>query len=258
MSSEDTLTMGKILQFLEYNKFPLVTTLTEQNSIRVYASPVKLQVFVFGNVDDFKNLLAPLQDVARQFKSKILFVYVDITDDNLAKPFLTLFGYEDSKKAVVTAFDNKVNAKYLLESDPTAHSLEEFCTGLLHGTLSTCFKSQPIPNNENATVLTVVGRTFENLVLTSAQNVLLEVYASWCVVCEEMSKKIVKLANHFKGFDNLIITRIDASTNEHPELQITEYPMLLFNPSANKSNPIKVSAKSSLKDLAIFINKNAK
>ncbi|XP_026448779.1 protein disulfide isomerase-like 1-6 isoform X1 [Papaver somniferum] len=255
---EDTLTMGNILQFLEYNKFPLVTTLTEQNSIRVYASPVKLQVFVFGNADDFKNLLAPLQDVARKFKSKILFVYVDITDDNLAKPFLTLFGYEDSKKAVVTAFDNKVNAKYLLESDPTAHSLEEFCSGLLHGTLSTYFKSQPIPNNENATVLTVVGRTFENLVLTSPQNVLLEVYAPWCVDCEDMSKKIVKLAKHFKGFENLIIARIDASTNEHPELQITEYPMLLFYPSADKSNPTKVSSKSSLKDLAIFINKNAK
>lgn len=34
----------KILHFLEHNKFPLVTKLTEMNSIRVYSSPVKRQV----------------------------------------------------------------------------------------------------------------------------------------------------------------------------------------------------------------------
>ncbi|KAF9663649.1 hypothetical protein SADUNF_Sadunf17G0073400 [Salix dunnii] len=33
-----------ISQFLEYNKFPLVTILTELDSTRVYSSPVKLQV----------------------------------------------------------------------------------------------------------------------------------------------------------------------------------------------------------------------
>ncbi|OVA20344.1 Thioredoxin-like fold [Macleaya cordata] len=255
---EDTFTKDKILQFLEYNKFPLVTTLTELNSVRVYSSPVKLQVFVFAEADDFKNLLEPLQDVARKFKSKILFVYVDIAEDNLAKPFLTLFGLEESKKAVVTAFDNKIHTKYLLESDPTATNLEEFCLGLLHGTLPPYFKSEPIPSNENATVQTVVGRTFDDLVLNSPQHVLLEVHAPWCNDCEAMSKQIEKLAKHFKGLDNLIIARIDASSNEHPKLQISDYPMLLFYPSGDKSNPIKLSAKSSAKDLAIFINKNAR
>ena len=42
--TEGTFEMKSILQFLDYNKFPLVTKLTELNSVRAYSSPIKLQV----------------------------------------------------------------------------------------------------------------------------------------------------------------------------------------------------------------------
>ena len=48
--AEDTLKMDKILQFLDYNKFPLVTVVNELNSARVYSSPIKLQVAVISDV----------------------------------------------------------------------------------------------------------------------------------------------------------------------------------------------------------------
>ncbi|KAG6665264.1 hypothetical protein CIPAW_02G149100 [Carya illinoinensis] len=111
--------IDQILQFLEFNKFPLVSKLTELNSARVYSSPLKLQVFFFMEVDAFKNFLEPLQEVARKFKSKIMFIYIDISDENLAKPFLTLFGLEEAENTVVTAFDNRISSKFLLESDLT-------------------------------------------------------------------------------------------------------------------------------------------
>lgn len=248
--------MDQILDFLDYNKFPLVTILTELNSIKVYSSPVKFQVFVFAKADAFKNLLKLLQDVARKFISKIMIVYVDITEDNLAKPFLTLFGLEDSEDTIVTAFDNKISSKYLLESDPTPSKIEEFCSGLLQGTLSPHFRSQAIPDNKEESVQIVVGKTFDNLVLSGDKNVLLEVYSPWCIDCETTSKQMKKLAKHFKGLDNLIFARIDASANEHPKLKVDDYPTLLFYKADDKSNPIKLSTKSSSKDLAAFINQN--
>jgi len=33
---------------------------------------------------------------------QIIFIYVDIDEENLAKPFLTLFGLEESKNTVVS------------------------------------------------------------------------------------------------------------------------------------------------------------
>ncbi|XP_022714984.1 protein disulfide isomerase-like 1-6 [Durio zibethinus] len=255
---EGTFEMEKILQFLDYNKFPLVTKLTELNSVRVYSSPIKLQVYVFAKADDFKTLLEPLQDVARKFKTKIMFIYIDIMDENLAKPFLTLFGLEESKNTLVTAFDNKGSSKFLLQSNPTPSNIEEFCSGLMHGSISTYFKSQPIPDNKNASVLAVVGKTFDDLVLNSPKNVLLEVYTPWCINCETTSKQVEKLAKHFTGLDNLVFAKIDASANEHPKLQVDDYPSLFLYKAGNKDRPIKLSTKSGSKELAAFINKQVR
>ncbi|KAK9690270.1 hypothetical protein RND81_09G117100 [Saponaria officinalis] len=255
---EEPIEAEKVLQFLNYNKFPLVTTLTELNSVKVYSSPSKLQAFIFAKADEFKPLLQPLQEVAKKFKTKIMFIYVDITEDNLAKPLLTMLGLEDSSETVVAAFDNKISSKYLLESEPTANKIEEFCSGLLDGTVPLYYKSQAIPDNTNATVLAAVGKTLDDLVFSSSKNILLEVYIPWCPACETATKQVEKLAKHFEGLENLTFARIDASANEHPKLQVTEYPTLLFYPAADKSNPVKLVSKLGLKEMAAFIKKNVK
>lgn len=70
--------------------------------------------------------------------------------------------------------------------------------------------------------MTVVGKTLDELVLNSRENVLLEVHTPWCVNCEAISKQVEKLAKHFKGFENLVFARIDASANEHAKLQVNQ------------------------------------
>ncbi|KAL9238647.1 hypothetical protein vseg_013043 [Gypsophila vaccaria] len=257
-SFEEPLKMEKILQFLNYHKFPLVTTLTELNSAKVYSSQTELQLYIFAKADEFKPLLQPLQEVAKKFKTKILFIYADINEDNLAKPLLTMLGLEDSTETVVAVFDNKISSKYLLDSEPTPSKIEEFCSGLLDGSVPLYYKSQAIPDNTNSTVLAVVGKTLDDLVFSSSKNVLLEVYMPWCPACETTTKQVEKLAKHFEGLKNLTFARIDASANEHPKLQITEYPTLLFYPAADKSNPVKLSSKLGLKEMAAFIKKNVK
>ncbi|PKU86354.1 Protein disulfide isomerase-like 1-6 [Dendrobium catenatum] len=231
-SFEEKIEEENILNFVEVNKFALVTSLTELNSARVYSSPIKLQVYFFAETDDSKPFILLLQDVARKYKSKIMFIYVDSSEESLAKPLLTLFGL-DGKRPL------------------------EFCSGLLLGTLSPFFKSEPIPNHSEI-IEKVVGRTFDSSILDSAENVFLEVYTPWCIDCEATSRQIEKLAKHFKGQENLKFARIDASLNEHPKLQIDNYPALLFYAAGNKSNPIKLSKKSSTTELAAFIKENMK
>ncbi|RWW17708.1 hypothetical protein GW17_00018351 [Ensete ventricosum] len=129
------------------------------------------QIFVIGLFEKYE-----VCDIFMQLNvpsGMIMFVYVDNAEDNLAKPFLTLYGLEAEKPIVslqnhsiflsslVTAFDNRIGSKYLLESDLTRNTLE-----------------------------------------------------------------------------------------------INNYPTLVFYPAGDKSNPIKVPKKSSLKELIAFINKN--
>jgi protein disulfide-isomerase A1 len=226
------------------------------NAARVHSSPVKLQVMIFAEADEFKNLAESLQAVARKFKSKIMFLFIDITNENLAKPFLTLFGREESTDVVVAAFDNKVSSKFLLESDPTQTNLEEFCSGLLDGNVRPYYKSQSIPDNTYASIPVIVGKSFNDEVLNSPKNVLLEVYTPWCINCEATSKQVEKLAKHFKGLDNLVFAKIDASANEHPDLEVPDYPTLLLYKVDDKENPITLPTKSSAKDVAKLINKH--
>jgi len=49
--------------------------------------------------------------------------------------------------------------------------------------------------------------------------------------CEALSKQVEKLAKHFKGFDNLVFARIDASANEHTKLQVSQ--ILPYNKPSN-------------------------
>ncbi|GAB2228106.1 hypothetical protein Drorol1_Dr00009936 [Drosera rotundifolia] len=247
---------NEILQFLELNKFPLVTTLTELNSMKVYSSHVKLQVYIFGEVDELKVISEPLQDIAGKFWSKIMILLVDTKEDDLAKPFLTLLGLEGSEDIVVAAFDNKISTKYVLESDPAPANIEEFCSGLVQGTIAPYFRSQPVPDNENVSVRIVVGKTFDSEILGSLKNILLEVHSPWCMNCEATTKQVEKLAKHFKKYDDLVFARIDASANEHPKLQVTDFPVLLFYPAADKTNPIRLPSKYSTKDMATFIKKH--
>lgn len=255
---EDIFHADKILHFLEDNKFPLVIKLTELNSAKIYSSTKKHQVYVFAEVDALDKLIKPLEDVSRKFKSQITLVLVDIQEDNLAKPFLTLFGLEDSDDAVVVAFNYNSSTKYLLGSDPSPKAIEEFCLGLVHETVPAFYKSQAVPDNKDASILTVVGQTFDDLVLGNPKNVLLEVHTPWCITCETTSKQMDKLAKHFAGLESLVFARIDASLNEHPKLQVEDYPALLFYLATDKANPIKLPTKASSKELAALINRHLK
>ncbi|CAH9066310.1 unnamed protein product [Cuscuta epithymum] len=257
-SFEGTLKADEILQFLEDNKFPLVSVITELNSAKVFSSSRKLQVYVFAVPAEFDKLLQPLQDVGRKFKSKIMLIYADIREDNLVKPFVTMFGLEEPKGTVVIAFNYTMSSKYMLEVTATPRSIEDFCSGILDGTVLPYYKSQPVPDNKDANILVVVGKTFDDMIFNIQKNILLEVHTPWCVSCDKTSKQMEKLAKHFKGLENLLFARIDASVNEHPKLQVDDYPTLLFYPVTDKSNPIKLPAKSSLKDLATLINKMLK
>lgn len=249
---EGNFEQGEILDFVEKNKFPLVNVLTEETSGWIYSSPIKTQVFIFAEQDDFEVDKPLVEEVARKFKTKILFVYVDSTEEELAKPFFKLYGTEPDD-ILVTAFDNGKGSKYLMEKKLTKANLEEFCFALEQGILLPYYKSEPIPK-EKGLVDKVVSRNFDAAVLESPENIFLEVHAPQCPECDATTKVVEKAAKHFEGNSNVKFARIDASLNEHPKLEATNYPALLFYPAGDKSNPIKVSKRSSLQDVINIIN----
>ncbi|KAI5067350.1 hypothetical protein GOP47_0017878 [Adiantum capillus-veneris] len=256
VSFEDSFDENSIGWFVESNKRPLVTIVNRQNHMKLYASPIKLQVTLFADADSSRGLLPLLREVGKLFKGQILFLIVDTADEELSRPTLMLYGM-DADEPVVTAFNYGDGSKFLLEESLTLESLKEFCKQLVSGARKPYYKSQPIPLEEKEDVQIVVGKSFESIVMDTSKDVFLEVYTDWCAKCDAANKAVKAIGKHFKDVASLIIAKIDASANEHPLLQVEDYPYFLFYPANKKTNPIPGPKKWSTKKLVQFIHKHA-
>lgn len=58
------------------------------------------------------------------------------------------------------------------------------------------------------------------MVLKSDKYVLLEAYAPWCGHCQKLEPIYKQLAEKLTDFEDIVISKFDSTTNEHPSLQI--------------------------------------
>lgn len=115
--------------------------------------------------------------------------------------------------------------------------------GISEGTLRAHYASQKPPATNEGPVLTVVGDTFEELVLNNDKSVIVEFYAPCtncillvelnshfhfsrcahaigCGHCKQLAPTWEKLGEHYRGSDNLIVAQIDASANDNPAVVV--------------------------------------
>jgi len=119
-------------------------------------------------------------------------------------------------------------------------------------------KSQAVPKKSSGPVTVVVGKTFDKLVLDNSKDVLIELYAPWCGHCKKLEPVYRDLAKRFKDVKNLVIAKMDATTNDSPDpYTASGFPTIYFAPAGKKTSPISYSGDRSLKDLEKFIRDHA-
>ncbi|KAH9538064.1 hypothetical protein CY35_16G085300 [Sphagnum magellanicum] len=248
---------SEILSFVELNKHPLVSCLNSTTARRVYSSPIKHHVLLFAESKDYEALRDLYQAVAKDFNGKVMFLVVDLADEDFSRPMLAVYGLQTDKPAVA-GFHNEDGSRYLLDSEITLHSLKAFAADFLEGKLPLYYKSQPVPTENVGLVTTIVGKTFDLIVLDETKDVFLQVYTPWCVACEKVNRTFEKLARYVEGVPSLVLARIDASANEHPLLkEVLSFPSLLFFPARKSSIPIVAPERPSFKGLLQFVKENA-
>jgi protein disulfide-isomerase A1 len=195
------------------------------------------------------------QAVAAAFKGKLSFVYLDGTRYS---QMVQKFGHT-GKTYPVLAIDNG-DGKYFSfpEGDKiTKPALTEFTEKYVAGTLSRTIKSEPTPENPTIDGLTtVVGNTFESVVLKSDKDVLIEFYAPWCGHCKSLAPIYKKLAKSLADVSTATVALMDATANDPTgPFDIQGFPTLYFVPAGKA--PITYEGERTAVEMLRFVKKHA-
>ncbi|RVW38754.1 Protein disulfide isomerase-like 1-4 [Vitis vinifera] len=236
-------TKSAIAEFVFANKLPLVTTFTRDSAPLIFESPIKKQLLLFATAND---------------SEKIIFVYVEMDNEEIGRPVSDYFGVTGDAPKVLAYTGNDDARKFILDGEVTLDKVKAFGEDFLEDKVKPFFKSDPIPESNDEDVKIVVGDNFDEIVLDESKDVLLEIYAPWCGHCQALEPTYNKLAKHLRGIESLVIAKMDGTTNEHHRAKSDGFPTLLFFPAGNKSSdPITVDTDRTVVALYKFLKKHA-
>ncbi|GFP84221.1 protein disulfide isomerase-like 1-4 [Phtheirospermum japonicum] len=246
-----------IAEFVSANKLPLVTTFSRESAPLIFESSVKKQLLLFATSND-SEVLPTFQEAAKFFKGKIVFVHVEVDNEEVGKPVADYFGVTGDAPKVLGYAGNDDTKKYFLDGEITLEKIKAFGEAFLEDKLKPFYKSDPIPETNDEDVKIVVGNNFDDIVLDESKDVLLEIYAPWCGHCQSLEPTYNKLAKHLRPIESLVIAKMDGTTNEHPRAKADGFPTILFFPAGKKSlDPIPVDTDRTVVALYKFLKKNA-
>ncbi|KAL7840830.1 hypothetical protein AOLI_G00261530 [Acnodon oligacanthus] len=260
-SIKDSTTASELQDFFRKHTLPLVGHRKQSNDAKRYtARPL---VVVYYGVDfsfDYR--------VATQFwRSKVLEVAKDfpeytfaISDEEDYSDELKSLGLSESGEEVNVGIFAEGGKKYAMEPEEfDSEVLREFVMAFKKGKLKPIIKSQPIPKDKGP-VKVVVGKTFDEIVLDSKKDVLIEFYAPWCGHCKKLEPDYLALGKKYKNEKNLVIAKMDTTANDvpHNSYQVEGFPTIYFAPSDKKQSPIKFEGgERNVESLSKFIEEHA-
>jgi len=119
-------------------------------------------------------------------------------------------------------------------------------------------KSEPIPENNDGPVTTIVGKTFESIVNDKSKDVFVEFYAPWCGHCKKLTPIWEQLGEKFSKIDTVVIGKMDATANSFPDdLEVRGFPTIIFFPAGENAKPIRYDGAREVDDFVKFIAANA-
>lgn len=254
-----TSSAADIESFINKHTVPLVGHRTKENDMERYTSKPLLVVYYDVNFD-FQHRVATqfvrkkVVEVARDFPS----VTFCISQESDFEDELVKLGLDESGSDINVGFYDAQSKRYAMEPDDDfdADVLREFVDSVSKGKVKAKVISQPIPPTNDAPVKIVVANSFEDMVETSKEDVIIEFYAPWCGHCKALEPVYTKLAKKMSD-RQLIVAKMDASANDIPYgYKVTGFPTIYFVPADKKNEPVLFEgADRNIKTLIEFVDK---
>jgi len=209
--------------------------------------------YLFVTPDSRRSAGSVVEQVAREFKGKVSFVYIDAeqygghaSNLNLKQGDWPAFGIQNQKE----------NLKYPYVGELSVEGIRAHVQGVVDGSISPSVKSQEVPASQG-NVKVIVGKNYEEI-MGQKKDVLIEFYAPWCGHCKKLTPIWDQLGDAYASNDNIIIAKMDTTENDLPAgtpFQIQGFPTIKFITSEGKV--VDYNGDRTLEDFKKFLNENA-
>lgn len=222
--------VAELSEFVQLNSIPLVVHFNYDYAPIIFGGSVKnhLLMFTSTKAQGFQQLKDMMTKLAKEYKGKLLFIFVD-TDNEELKTISQFFGVTEDEMPGLRIVSL---GQDMLKYKSPDNSFEEekvklFIKQFLAGELKPDLLSEEIPEDwDLKPVKTLVGKNFNSVVDSSETKTLVMFYAPWCGHCQSLVSIWEELGEHFKDSKDVIIAKMDSTKNEIEHVKIRAFPTI--------------------------------
>jgi protein disulfide-isomerase A1 len=259
--ADGTDTATTLTKFIASHAVALVQIFGDETSDSIFKSPIQKHMLFFTDnmADHHQPTMESFKSVAMDKRGDLLVINVPKSESRV----LEYFGITDKDLPSAVMADMSVQGtmkKFPFAGPFDKSTIVGFVGRVLAGEEKPTLKSdEPSPEDTAGDVVVVKGKTFEDIVINNTKDVLLEFYAPWCGHCKQLAPTYDALGAAFKGDDNVVIAKMDATANEidHPNVAVRGFPTIMWFKGNDKANPTVYSKGREKKDFIEFIKSNA-